>query len=126
MSMKMKMKKNMKAQFGTSKQMSSTSMTLQQKNRGYLIDATEHFYTEARKWKTKYEELAAKKSTKSTRHKEGTAEIKARLLAEGLAFGRNKRKVKRMQQPHKFSNDLIPELSRYLYKHKKSAKKGSS
>ena len=26
-----------------------------------------------------------------------------------------------MQQPHKFSNDLIPELSRYLYKHKKSA-----
>ena len=63
---------------------------LEHYDKPYLWLVVEYLDDEVRKWKAKYEELAAKKSTKSTRHKE-SAEDKARLLAEGLAFGRQQK-----------------------------------
>ena len=61
------------------------------RNRGYLIDATEHFYTEARKWKAKYEELA--KSKKQNKEKGSDADKAAlgekllKMQRERLAEG---------------------------------------
>lgn len=55
-----------------------------EKDRNYLIDALEHWYTEANKWKAKYEELA-KSQGKKPKKTQGTIEDKMNLLKKGLA-----------------------------------------